>query len=141
MSAVADRLLDRLEGVKQNGHNRWIARCSAHQDRNPSLSIRETDEGILRIKCFAECGGADVMSAVGLELKDLYPEPIKHYSSPGKPSHWHAAREALRVLCPEVLLVAIAAENVGAGIDLSDDDRERLRLAASRIRYAAEAVR
>jgi len=141
MSAVSDRLLDRLEGVKQVGHNRWMAKCSAHDDRSPSLSIRETDEGILRIKCFAECGGADVMGAVGLGLSDLYPEPLKHHSAPGKPNHWHASREALRILHPEVLLVAIAAENLASGIDLTDDDRDRLILAAQRIRRAAEAVR
>ncbi len=140
MSAISDRLLDRLQGVRQAGHNRWMAKCSAHDDRSPSLSILETDEGILRIKCFAECGGADVLGAVGLELKDLYPEPLKHHSAPGKPNHWHAAREALRVLGPEVLLVAIAAENIASGIDLSDDDRDRLILAAQRIRDAAEAV-
>ena len=80
------------------------------------------------------------MAAVGLELKDLYPEPLKHYSSPGKPNHWHASRDALRVLHPEVLLVAIAAENIGAGIELSDEDRDRLTLAAQRIRSAAGAV-
>ena len=140
MSAISDRLLDRLQGVRQTGHNRWMAKCSAHDDRSPSLSILETDEGILRIKCFAECGGADVMSAVDLELKDLYPEPLKHHSAPGKPNHYHAAREALRVLRPEVLLVAIAAENIVNGIDLADDDRDRLILAAQRIRGAAEAV-
>ncbi len=141
MSAIADRLLDRLEGVKQTGHNRWMAKCSAHDDRSPSLSIRETNDGILRIKCFAECGGADVMSAVDLELKDLYPEPLKHHSAPGKPNHWHAAREAFRVISQEALLVAIAAENLANGIALSDDDRGRLLLAAQRIRGAAEAVK
>ena len=141
MSAISDRRLDRLQGVRQTGHNRWIARCSAHDDRSPSLAIRETDEGILRIKCFAECGGADVLGAVGLELKDLYPEPLKHHSAPGKANHWHAAREALRVLLPEVHLTAIAAENIASGIALTDDDRDRLILAAQRIRRAAEAVK
>ena len=140
MSAISDRLLDRLQGVRQTGHNRWMAKCSAHDDRSPSLSILETDEGILRIKCFAECGGADVMGAVGLELKDLYPEPLKHHSAPGKPNHWHAAREAFRVISQEALLTAIAAENIVSGIALTDDDRDRLILAAQRIRCAAEAV-
>ena len=129
------------QGVRQTGHNRWMAKCPAHDDRSPSLSILETDEGILRIKCFAECGGADVLGAVGLELKDLYPEALKHHSAPGKPNHWHAAREAFLVVSQEALLVAIAAENIASGIDLSDDDRDRLILAAQRIRDAAEAVR
>ena len=92
------------------------------------------------INCFAGCGAADVMGAVGLELSDLYPEPLKHHSAPVKPNHWHAASEALRVLRSEALLVAIAAENIVTGIALTDDDRDRLILAAQRIRGAAEAV-
>ena len=39
MSAAA-RLLDRLTGVKQTAPGRWIAKCPAHEDRSPSLSIR-----------------------------------------------------------------------------------------------------
>ena len=40
-----------------------------------------------------------------------------------------------------LLLTAIAAENIGCGIALTDDDRDRLVVAAQRIRRAAEAVR
>lgn len=33
----------------------WIARCPAHDDRNPSLSIRATADGTAILKCFAGC--------------------------------------------------------------------------------------
>jgi len=34
-----DKLLPRLEGVKQRGPGSWIARCPSHQDHSPrSLS-------------------------------------------------------------------------------------------------------
>ena len=41
----ADVLLSILEGVKRTGPGRWMARCPAHGDKSPSLSIRELDDG------------------------------------------------------------------------------------------------
>ena len=137
---MTGRLIDRLEGVKETGPGRWIARCPAHDDRSPSLSIRELDDGRILIHDFGGCGGPDVMDAVGLTLSDLYPEPIKHHAAPRPPNHWHSAREAFLVLRLEVLLVAVAAENIVTGISLTGDDRDRLILAARRIRAAGEAV-
>ena len=70
-------LLDRLDKVKQTGSDRWAARCPGplhvHGDRRPSLSIRLTDDGKWLIKCFAGCGAADVVAAVGLEMADEMP--------------------------------------------------------------------
>lgn len=44
-----------------------------------------------------------------------------------------SARDALVALQFEALLVAVAAGNLAHGVDLSDEDRERLTLAAARI--------
>ncbi len=75
-------------------------------------------------------------------MRDLFPKPLTTTFLPGQRQNlYHAAREALRVLLPEVQLTAIAAENIASGIALTDDDRDRLLLAASRIRGAAEMVR
>ncbi len=75
----SDTLLARLEAVKQTGEGRWISRCPAHQDRDPSLSIRELNDGRILIHCHAGCGAADVVAAVGLGLTDLYPDgPLYH---------------------------------------------------------------
>lgn len=49
-----EEVLTRLEGVKQSGDG-WIARCPAHDDHHPSLSIHEGDNGRLLFKCFAGC--------------------------------------------------------------------------------------
>ena len=40
---TAATILDRLDGVRPTGDGRWIARCPAHDDRSPSLSIREAE--------------------------------------------------------------------------------------------------
>jgi CHC2 zinc finger len=49
----------------------WMARCPAHRDRSPSLSIRESD-GRLLIHCFAGCTQEDVIVALG--GRGLWPE-------------------------------------------------------------------
>ena len=137
----AEAFVSRLDGARSMGSSRWVARCPAHEDRRPSLSVRETDEGKVLLHCFAGCDSADVLAAVGLSLSDLFPEKLTHHGKPGKPNHWHAAREALQVLSVECLIVAVAAENVAQGIVLSDEDRSRLIQSACRIRAAAEACK
>jgi hypothetical protein len=68
-----ERLVDRLDRVKQTGPSRWLARCPAHADRTPSLAIRELDDGRVLINCFAGCAPGDVLAAIGLSLADLSP--------------------------------------------------------------------
>ena len=38
----------------------WIDRCPAHDDNNPSLSIKETSDGKLLLHCFAGCSFEDI---------------------------------------------------------------------------------
>jgi putative DNA primase/helicase len=49
----------------------WMAKCPAHDDNNPSLSIREVDGKVL-LHCHAGCGQRDVIEA--LKAKGLWPE-------------------------------------------------------------------
>ena len=44
----------------------WRARCPAHQDRTPSLSIGETTSGKLLLYCHAGCTFNAVLQAIGL---------------------------------------------------------------------------
>jgi putative DNA primase/helicase len=62
--------LDRLQGVKRNGAG-WMARCPAHEDKNPSLSICERNGNTL-LKCFAGCSFEAVCSALGIEPHELF---------------------------------------------------------------------
>lgn len=68
-----NKLLDRLEKVKQTGPEKWIACCPAHDDRSPSLGIAIKDDKVL-IKCWSGCGAIDVLNAVGLDYSVLFPE-------------------------------------------------------------------
>mgnify|MGYP001826602248 FL=1 len=134
--------LTHLEGVKRTGSDRAVAKCPAHCDKTPSLSLRVTEDGTILIKCFAGCGATDVVNAIGLELADLFPDrPTEHRKKGVKPNHWHAAREALKKLHKEVLIVAIAAADIAKGRTLSPKDADRVAEAAAKVREAAEICR
>jgi putative DNA primase/helicase len=66
----ASTLLARLAGVRQTGAGRWIAKCPAHADRTPSVSIRDAD-GTTLIFCHAGCDAESVLAAVDLGWADL----------------------------------------------------------------------
>lgn len=140
MSAAT--LLSRLDKVKPTGPGRWIARCPAHDDRGPSLSVRELDDGRVLLHDFGqECSVADIVAAVGLELSDLFP-PRLEAPKPGKPHRERrpfSGDDALRCLEFEGSLIHLAAHEVAAGKPLSPTDRARLLLAVERIGEAMGA--
>lgn len=72
MITTKPAILERLEGVRQTGETQWEARCPAHEDRKPSLCIGAKSDGRTLVKCQAGCSAADVVGAVGLNLKDLF---------------------------------------------------------------------
>lgn len=71
MSTAIDCVLDRLEGVRRGGKGRYMARCPAHPDRRPSLSVRDGETRVL-LHCFAGCQTEDVLAALGLGWRDLF---------------------------------------------------------------------
>jgi putative DNA primase/helicase len=56
-----DSLIRALE-ARRSGSS-WMAECPAHEDRNPSLSIREVDGKVL-LHCHAGCTQRDVIDAL-----------------------------------------------------------------------------
>lgn len=137
----ADALLGRLDRVRETGPDRWLACCPAHDDATPSLSIRETDDGRVLVHCFAGCAAADVVSAAGLELADLFPDrPGDHRQRPTRPGERWIPRDVLRAVADEAFLVIIAAEDVAQGRPLTEADRDRLGVAHARLRAAAREV-
>lgn len=81
MSAPVDRVLSAL---REHGHEPrkagagWCCRCPAHDDRNPSLSIRAGDDGRALVNCHAGCTVDAVCGAIGLRPADLFiPDPSR----------------------------------------------------------------
>lgn len=71
-----EELLRRLEGVKRSGGG-YSARCPAHEDKNASLSIKQGDNGGVVLHCHAGCTPEQVVGALGLSMKDLFPDGDK----------------------------------------------------------------
>ena len=64
-----------LFDARRVGPGRWMARCTVHRDRSPSLSIRSGRDGRTLLKCFAGCDTRAVLATRGLTLGDLFPGP------------------------------------------------------------------
>ena len=127
---MIDTLLNSLDGVRESGKSRWFARCPAHEDRNPSLSVRNVDDRLL-IHCFAGCEPIDIVHAVGLDMSDLFPERLDDQFKPTKSRI--PARDLLTVLNSEAITVGIIAGTFMETRELDEDSWQRLSSAVSRI--------
>lgn len=135
-----EAMLSRLEGVKRTGNETWLARCPAHADKSPSLSLRENDDGKILIHCHAGCSVHEVVAAVGLELSDLFPPRPTNPAHAGKPERRpFPSADVLRAIAFEALVVGCAASAMLAGDQFSQTDRDRLMLAVERIQAALDA--
>lgn len=139
MTAVA-KLLDRLARVKPTGPGRWIAKCPAHEDRSPSLSIRALDDGRVLVNCFAGCGAIAVLEALGLEWAALFPEKLSGQEIAASSSRI-PARDLLEIISEETSVVAIIAADMLEKRTIGETDWQRLSRAAARIGRARDHAR
>lgn len=63
--------LKRAKTPKKSGSS-YMSCCPAHDDENPSLSIREGCDGKILLHCFAGCPVASICGSLGLEMSDLF---------------------------------------------------------------------
>jgi hypothetical protein len=64
-------LLGKLQKVKQDKLNHYMACCPAHNDKNQSLSITVKNNRIL-MYCFAGCDTASILRSIDANYKDLF---------------------------------------------------------------------
>ena len=126
MSDPVALILERLEGVRKSGTG-WAAKCPAHKDRSPSLSVREGQRGAV-LHCHAGCSFASIVDALGLKQFDTFNEPLS-----GPQRRLRATKAILKSVCSEALIVVIAASPVGPR---NDADNARLSTALARLRAA-----
>jgi hypothetical protein len=142
-TGLAAPLLSRLEGVRPAGSGRWYARCPAHPDDSPSLSIWDHGHKVL-VHCFAGCDPTDVLTAVGITWRDLYPD---RWECSAKRPNEAAARYAHRTLAAidhldlDRYVLRIAAADRKHGKSLSIEDRARVQVAVERLTAARREVR
>jgi hypothetical protein len=128
----ADAIIAKLEKVKRTGPGNWVACCPAHEDRSPSMTIKEADDGRVLVHCFAGCSAADIIGAVGLDFEALFPPRPKADLLPAVRRPYPAA-DVLEALREETLIVLTTAAKIRAGETLSEEEFARLVLASARI--------
>jgi hypothetical protein len=139
MTDPIENLLTRLEGVKNTGKGRWVAPCPAHNDKSPSLAIREGDDGRALVYCFAGCSTGEVLSAIGMEMGDLFPRQDRYNAPHGQPERRpFPAADVLRAIGFEALVVMTAGASLLSGQPFTEADRERLAIAVGRIQSGLE---
>lgn len=130
-----ESLLSRLDRVRQTSPGKWIARCPTRDDKRPSLSIRELDDGRILLHDFGGDDVASILSAVGLSFADLYPAQAGDFAKPvARPFN---ASDVLDLVAFESTTVALIAADMLHKRLVSDVDFARLLSAAQCLGDAA----
>jgi hypothetical protein len=78
MPTPVQTMWDTLEGCgwrPQGPISKFRALCPAHNDTaNPSLIVSERDDGSVGVHCLRGCDTTDVVAAIGLRMRDLFPD-------------------------------------------------------------------
>jgi hypothetical protein len=143
MSAALD-FISRLDRVHESAPGRWRAMCPCHESKTRSLtmSVRETADGTVLIKCFAGCSALDIIKKVGMKPGDLFPKEYRApvtQRGPAKPNHWHAKQDAMKTIMRETQLVGLVAADIAEGKRVSTQDAERCAEAVAKIQSALRA--
>ena len=67
---VWKELITRLKHAKESVHGKATALCPAHNDKNPSLSVKLTDQKIL-LNCHAGCSFTAIVSALNMNINQF----------------------------------------------------------------------
>ncbi|HVS72236.1 MAG TPA: DUF3987 domain-containing protein [Phycisphaerae bacterium] len=65
-------VLSKIPDAKRSGAG-WTARCPAHSDKRPSLSVSEGEDGRALVYCHAGCTPEEIAAAMELKMSDLMP--------------------------------------------------------------------
>ena len=117
-------VLQKFERVKETAPGKYVALCTGHADKSPSLTIRETDDGRVLLHCFAGCPVEHVLAGAGLTFIDLFPERPRS-DRPRGPSRAQQSEINLALIVCE-----IAKAETARGVTHSESDKATIRKAA-----------
>lgn len=95
--------LDAAGVAVKAGHTKARAQCPVHGSHGLTLSVRRFNDRA-KVHCFALCDTADVLAAIGLELRDLYDDPKKPSTPYRAPSPLGDVEHFLRRMTSEQAL-------------------------------------
>lgn len=80
MSAIVERVLERLDGVRRMGDG-WTALCPCRSDDGrPTVTVGQGDDEQVLLKCHrggSACSVEQICTSIGLKMSDLWPEKTK----------------------------------------------------------------
>jgi hypothetical protein len=115
-------LLDKLEGVRKSGTNKWMCKCPSHTDRSPSLGVKLLDDDKILINCLAGCSASEIVSSIGLTLADLMPEKPQVYNRTRARVPRFSKTEMFDRLLHESIILSLAIRQLMSGKELSQAD-------------------
>lgn len=91
--AIVDAVTRHGSRIRRTSPTSALAQCPAHDDREPSLSIKAGDQTVL-VYCYAGCHQTDVLDVLGLTWTDLWPDDGTRKLE--TPQAWKAYQQAVR---------------------------------------------
>ncbi len=130
-----NEIIDRLDKVKANGADKWVACCPAHDDKSPSLAVKDTGDRVL-LHCFGGCTVQDICAAIGIGIHDLFIDG----KAPRQIVPGVSRRQLADALETELLILAQCAGRRSRGEGFSDTDTDRELIAWKRVDAARRAL-
>ena len=117
-------ILPSLDKVKQRGDRLWAC-CPVHQDKTPSLTLKEQD-GMVLMHCFGcNANGLQVVEALGLPASVLFLKPLDRPEIP---------RKTIELAKEDRFFIAIYESEKEKGNKVTFNDSKRYRLATQRVK-------
>lgn len=135
---IIDNILTLLSGVKRTGTDRYICCCPAHDDKHPSMTIKQDGDKVL-IHCFGGCSVPEIVDSIGLKMSDLFPERI---SKSLKPSERFNPYDVLSCLSKNLLVIELAVNDLAMlGAHFTPKDYQLVSTSAANIKEALSTLR
>lgn len=132
-----DLVLSRVEKSRKTGRDSWVCCCPAHPDKNPSMTLREMDDGRILLHCFAGCEVERILNVLGLDFDALFPDkPLDNARVLRRP---FPAADVLECVAFEAMVVSVAACGLREFGGISEEMKDRLLVATNRI-YEARSL-
>ena len=124
-----ETILAKLSKVRKTQRG-YMACCPVHNDKNPSMTITETDDGKVLAHCFS-CGarGSDVVEALGLPQGELF---FGEFTST-----YDAKLKLRKTELEDNIVITLYEQEKREGKYLTHSDYKRYRLAKARVEQLA----
>ena len=127
---TVDPFLSKLDGLTGKGP-RWRAICPACKGTNRTkLSVYETEDGHVLLRCWAGCDVYEILRAVGMGIDDLFPRQPRMYR-PRERRPWTTS-EVVQALGGELNVAWVLLQDIANHRPIGAADRVRAKECAKK---------